>query len=146
MRRSIQPGPEPSQAGAHAGALTLHRSPARRKLDTLEKEHERLLTEIRKKKLARDNSESAAQEVAHALHARLRPLREALIAAATEVHAIFKALLGEESSLNRRDKARIRRVYGHLLQEQEQEQESADAAAATSPSSWLGCCGRSAAK
>jgi len=124
MRRSIQPGPEPSQAGA----LTLHRSPARRKLDTLEKEHERLLAEIRKKKLARDHSESAAQEVAQALHARLRPLREALIAAATEVHAIFKALLGDESSLNRRDKARIRRVYGHLLQAQEQEQEPADAA------------------
>jgi len=128
MRRSVQPGPESPRATPCSGALTFQRSPARRKLDTLEKEHERLLAEIRKKKLARDASESAAQEVAQALHARLRPLREALIAAAAEVHAIFKSLLGEDSSLNRRDKARVRRVYGHLLAAQEQEQEQADAA------------------
>ncbi|HKO92008.1 MAG TPA: J domain-containing protein [Polyangiaceae bacterium] len=126
MRRSIQPGPQPSRLRPHAGALdagalALHRSPARRKLDTLEKEHERLLSEIRKKKQARDASESAAREVAHALHARLRPLREALISAASEVHAIFQSLLGEASPLNRRDKARVRRVYGPLLQEHEQD-------------------------
>jgi hypothetical protein len=128
MRRSVLPGPEPLQARPHSGALTLQRSPARRKLDTLEKEHERLLAEIRKKKLARDASESAAQEVAHALHARLRPLREALVTAASEVHAIFKSLLGEESSLNRRDKARVRRVYGHLFQQQEQDTDAAGSA------------------
>jgi len=135
MRRSVLPGPEALRARPHSGALTLQRSPARRKLETLEKEHERLLAEIRKKKLARDASESAAQEVAHALHARLRPLREALVTAASEVHAIFRSLLGEESSLNRRDKARVRRVYGHLLFQGQQEQEAADAAGSAHSSS-----------
>lgn len=121
MRRSVLPGTVPLQARSHPGALALQRSPARRKLETLEKEHERLLGEIRKKKLARDASESAAQEMAHALQARLRPLREAMVTAASELHAIFKSLLGQESLLNRRDKARVRRVYGHLTQEQDQE-------------------------
>jgi hypothetical protein len=74
-----------------------------------------LLNEIRKKKRARDASESTARDVAHALDARLGPLRMALCSAVAELRAIFASVLGPESFLNRRDKARVRRAYGHLL-------------------------------
>ncbi len=79
-----------------------------------------MLNEIRKKKRARDACESAAREVARELDARLGPLRAALCSAMAELRAIFAALLGEDSFLNRRDKARVRRAYGHLLPDLEE--------------------------
>jgi hypothetical protein len=115
MRRGVQAGPEPSPGREPSGALTLRHSPARQRWYALEREHERLLSEIRKKKLARDASEHTAREVARALDARLGPLREALCSAVAEVQAIFASLFGPGSRLNRRDKARVRRAYGHVL-------------------------------
>lgn len=88
-----------------------------------------MLNEIRKKKRARDASESAARDVARELDARLGPLRAALFSAAAELRAIFASLLGHDSFLNRRDKARVRRAYGHLLPNLEDKASSPDAEA-----------------
>jgi hypothetical protein len=112
MRRGVHAGPATTPE-----ALTLRHSPARQRLLTAEREHERLLNEIRKKKLARDACECSARDAARALDARLGPLREALCSAVAEVQAIFASLLGPESRLSRRDQARVRRAYGQLLPE-----------------------------
>lgn len=133
MRRGIQAGPESSPDQEPSRALTLRLSPARQRLSTLEREHERLLREIKKKKLARDASEDTARDAARAFDARLGPLREALCAAATEVQSIFTSLLGSDSRLNRRDKARVRRTYGHLLVERDAPDESASGEAEHDP-------------
>jgi hypothetical protein len=114
MRRGVHAGPAVTPETAPA-ALTLRHSPARQRLLAAEREHERLLNEIRKKKLARDACECSARDAARALDARLGPLREALCSAVAEVQAIFASLLGPESRLSRRDKVRVRRAYGQLL-------------------------------
>jgi hypothetical protein len=133
MRRGVQTGPDSSPDRDPSRALTLRHSPARQRLSALEREHERLLREIKKKKLARDASENSAREAARAYDARLGPLREALCAAATEVRAVFASLLGADSCLNRRDKARVRRTYGHLLGERDATDESGSADAEREP-------------
>lgn len=127
MRRDVLAGPDSSPDREPSRALALRHSPARQRLFALEREHERLLNEIRKKKRARDVSESAAREVARELDARLGPLRAALCSAVAELRAIFASLLGHDSFLNRRDKARVRRAYGHLLPDLEERAGSADA-------------------
>jgi hypothetical protein len=113
--------------------LTLRHSPARQRLCAAEREHERLLNEIRKKKLARDTSESTARDAARALDARLGPLRQALCAVVTEVQAIFTSLLGADSRLSRRDKVRVRRAYGQLLPEPDVAQEAGPTEAERQP-------------
>jgi hypothetical protein len=127
MRRGVPTGPESSPDREPSRALTLRHSPARQRLSTLEREHERLLREIRKKKLARDASEDTARDAARAFDARLGPLREALCAATREMQAMLASLLGAGSRLNRRDKARVRRAYGHLLSERDAADESSSA-------------------
>jgi hypothetical protein len=118
MRRGVHAGPAVTPETAPA-ALTLRHSPARQRLIAAEREHERLLNEIRKKKLARDACECSARDAARALDARLGPLREALCSAVAEVQVIFASLLGPESRLSRREKVRVRRAYGQLLPERE---------------------------
>src|SRR5688572_29028693 len=120
MRRGVLAGQDLSPDREPSGALALRHSPARQRLFALEREHERMLNEIRKKKRARDTSESTARDVARELDARLGPLRAALCSAMAELRAIFASLLGHDSFLNRRDKARVRRAYGHLLPELEE--------------------------
>jgi hypothetical protein len=119
MRRGDLAGPESSPDREPSLALALRHSPARQRLCAAEREHERLLNEIRKKKAARETSESTARDAARALDARLGPLRDALCAVVAEVQAIFTSLLGADSRLSRRDKVRVRRAYGHLLPERE---------------------------
>ena len=134
MRRGVHAGPtmtpepETSPDREPSRALTLRPSPARQRLLATAREHERLLNEIRKKKLARDACECSARDAARALDARLGPVREALCTAVAEVQSIFASLLGPESRLSRRDKVRVRRAYGQLLPEQDfQDEASADA-------------------
>lgn len=117
MRRATESRSDPAGQSAAPHALALHRSPARQRLAALEKEHDRLLNEIKKKKLACETGERTAAEAARALEARLRPLRSAFGTALSELRAIFTTLLGEDSHLNRRDKARVRRAYARILPE-----------------------------
>jgi hypothetical protein len=107
-------------------ALALHKSPAQLRLDALQQEHERLLRDITKKRATRVVAEQEARDAASAVAAKVIPLREAYATALGEIRAIFEGLLGERSHLNKRDKARVRRLYARLLPDLAQE--SADEA------------------
>jgi hypothetical protein len=96
-------------------ALVVHKSPAQLRLESLEHEHERLLREIKKKRATRDVVEREARDAASEIAAKLTPLRVAFAATLRELRTIFEALLGERSHLNKRDKARVRRLYGGIL-------------------------------
>lgn len=111
-----QAAPRPSNSAPEHG-LARHRSPAQEKLEALQKEHERLLREIARKRASRDATERLARDVASALEARAAPLRAALASTLNELQGIFGSLLGPESRLKKRDKARVRRVYLQLFPE-----------------------------
>jgi hypothetical protein len=96
-------------------ALAVHKSPAQLRLETLQREHERLLREITKKRAAFELVEREARDAASELAAKVIPLRERYFATLAELRAIFEELLGEQSHLNKRDKARVRRLYARLL-------------------------------
>lgn len=107
-------------------ALALHKSPAQLRLDTLQQEHERLLREITKKRATREVVEREARDAASAVAAKVIPLREAYAATLVEIRAIFEGLLGERSHLNKRDKARVRRLYARILPDLAQEFDADD--------------------
>ncbi len=100
---------------AEESALAVHRSAAQLRLEALEKEHERLLREITKKKAACELTEANARDASSALEAKIAPLRDGFVSTLDELRAIFKALLGGQSRLSKRDKARVRRLYAQLL-------------------------------
>lgn len=116
MPRAVQKQPAVSATGPTT-SLTVHKSPSQLRIDALEQEHERLLREIKKKRATCEVVEREAQDSASALAAKLGPLREAFGTTVRELQSIFAALLGEGSRLNKRDKARVRRLYGQLLPE-----------------------------
>jgi hypothetical protein len=111
-----QVAPRSSNSAPEHG-LARHRSPAQVKLETLQKEHDRLLREIARKRASRDATERLARDAASALESRAAPLRAALASTLTELQSLFGALLGAESRLKKRDKARVRRVYLQLFPE-----------------------------
>lgn len=112
MPRSAQTRAAATVEGA---ALAIHKSPAQLRLEALQQEHERLLRDITKKRAMRDVVERDARDAASAIAARVMPLREAFGATLKELKAIFNGLLGEDSHLGKRDKARVRRLYARLL-------------------------------
>jgi hypothetical protein len=85
------------------------------KLEALQKEHERLLRDIAKRKAACELAEQAARDAASAFEQRVDPLRVAFFHTLKELREIFAALLGSESRLNKRDRARVRRLYHELM-------------------------------
>jgi hypothetical protein len=112
----IKPGSTGNTSSApRADALALHRSPAQQRLEALQQEHERLLREITKKRAKFELVEREARDAASALAAKVIPLRERYLGTLDELRAIFEGLLGEQSHLNKRDKARVRRLYARLL-------------------------------
>jgi len=116
MRRAVQKQPAAAAAAADSGtALAVHKSAAQLRLEGLEQEHERLLREITKKRATREVVERDARDAASSFAARLMPLREAYGATLRELRALFEGLLGSASHLNKRDKARVRRLYGRIL-------------------------------
>lgn len=96
-------------------ALAVHKSAAQLRLEALEQEHERLLREITKKRATREVVEREARDAVSSFAARLSPLRDAYTATLRELRAIFEGLLSADSHLNKRDKARVRRLYGRIL-------------------------------
>jgi hypothetical protein len=108
-------------------ALALHKSPAQVRLDALQQEHERLLRDITKKRATRVVVEREARDAASAVAAKVIPLREAYAATLVEIRAIFEGLLGENSHLNKRDKARVRRLYARILPDLAQEEDTDEA-------------------
>jgi vacuolar-type H+-ATPase subunit I/STV1 len=121
MRRAAQEQTIDAGARAHSStALTLHKSPSQLRLESLQQEHERLLREIKKKRALREVVEREARDMASELAAKLTPLRATYAAILRDLRALFEGLLGEDSHLNKRDKARVRRLYGRILPDLEQ--------------------------
>jgi hypothetical protein len=112
--RAAQPRPNAPES-APPSALALHKSPAQLRLEALEQEHERLLREITKKRATRELVEDQARDAASAIAAKVGPLREAFTTTLRELKSLFQALLGEDSHLSKRDRARVRRFYARLL-------------------------------
>jgi hypothetical protein len=137
-RAARQQPPLPFSVPDPPGALALHRSPAQLRLLALQKEHERLLREIGKKKAACEVTEQAARDAASTLESRVRPMREAFQAAIHQLRTIFATLLGDASRLNRRDKARVRRLYMDLLPDLAFETEPRTGAQAASEDDFTG--------
>jgi prefoldin subunit 5 len=108
-RKTTDPSPSADSA------LALHKSPAQLRLEALQQEHERLLREITKKRSTREVVERESRDAASALAAKVVPLRERYAATLSELQEIFKGLLGADSHLSKRDKARVRRLYARLL-------------------------------
>jgi hypothetical protein len=101
-------------------ALAVHKSAAQLRLESLEHEHERLLREIEKKRATREVVEREARDAASEIAGKLTPLRDAYLAMLRELRGIFNDLLGDGSHLSKRDKARVRRLYGRLLPDLDQ--------------------------
>ena len=108
-------GSGPPGGAAASDGLTLHRSPARQRLEALEKEHRRLLLRIGKLKAALERSEREARDASTSIDTQLAPLGDAARAVLRELSALLEDLLGPDSRLSRRDKARVRRAYLGLL-------------------------------
>jgi hypothetical protein len=102
----------PSEAPS---GLVLRKSPARLKLEALEKENQRLLREIEKRKLSCEATEHTVRDAHDAVHARAEPLRATVFALLREIHAIFDQLLGPQSSLSRSERAALRRFHGQII-------------------------------
>jgi hypothetical protein len=113
-------------AGAET-ALAIHKSAAQLRFESLQHEHERLLREITKKRASRAVVEEQARDANSALAAKLMPLREAFSVTLGQLKTIFTGLLGPHSHLNKRDKARVRRVYAKILPDLAQDGERPDA-------------------
>jgi hypothetical protein len=116
-------------------ALAVHKSPAQLRLDGLQHEHERLLKEITKKRASREVVERDARDAQDALAAKVMPLREAFTKTLRELKTIFDTLLGPNSHLSKRDRARVRRVYARILPDLagENDAESARSASSSRP-------------
>lgn len=125
VTRAARKQPAPS-APLPEGALALHRSPAQERLEALRQEHERLLRDITKKRASRDVVEQQARDAASDLASKLGPLREAYSTTLRELKALFQSLLGEQSHLNKRDRARVRRFYARILPDLANEPASSD--------------------
>lgn len=95
--------------------LIVRADPLRTRIEGLTKEHERLLREIAKKRAQLEGAEHLSRELFSALLSRTTPMRERLRQALRDIQRSFAKVLGPSSALNRRDKAKVRRVYEDLV-------------------------------
>jgi hypothetical protein len=109
--RRESPAPPPPRVET---AITRSRSANELKLEALQKEHERLLRDIAKRKAACTLAEQAAREAATAFALRVEPLRAAFYETLKELRTIFTKLLAD-GRLNKRDRTRVRRLYQELM-------------------------------
>jgi hypothetical protein len=93
----------------------LRKSPARLKLEALEKENERLLREIEKKKRSCELTEHTVRDAHDELATRSAALRAQATEILREIHQIFDQLLAAGSRLSRGDRAALRRFHGQVI-------------------------------
>jgi len=93
----------------------LRKSPARQKLEALEKENERLLREIEKKKRGCEVTEHTVRDAQDELATRSAALRAQATELLREIHQIFDQLLAAGSRLSRSDRAALRRFHGQVI-------------------------------
>ena len=131
QRRRPPEAPAPPERGAGRGrvsaaspaaaafepatGLVLRKSPARLKLEALEKENERLLREIEKKKRSCELTEHTLRDAHDELATRSAALRARAGEILREIHQIFEQLLAAGSRLSRSDRAALRRFHGQVI-------------------------------
>jgi hypothetical protein len=93
----------------------LRKSAARLKLEVLEKENERLLREIEKKKRSCEATEHTVRDAHDELASRGAALRAQATEILREIHQIFDQLLAAGSRLSRSDRAALRRFHGQVI-------------------------------
>jgi hypothetical protein len=93
----------------------LRKSAARLKLEALEKENERLLREIEKKKRSCEATEHTVRDAHDELATRSAALRAQAAEILREIHQIFDQLLAAGSRLSRSDRAALRRFHGQVI-------------------------------
>jgi hypothetical protein len=93
----------------------LRKSSARLKLEALEKENERLLREIEKKRRSCETTESTVRDAHDELAIRSAALRAQATELLREIHQIFDQLLAAGSRLSRSDRAALRRFHGQVI-------------------------------
>ncbi len=98
-----------------ARGLAVRRTATELKLEAERKKHEKLLRDIAKKRVACREAEAGARERASLAASRFEQLRASWLRAVREVDAVMEELLGSESPLSKRDRARVRRLYRRLL-------------------------------
>jgi hypothetical protein len=95
----------------------VQRSAEQQQLEKLNKDHERLLRDIAKKRAALLEIERLGQQLSSALASRLQPLRAEVESLAKQLRTGFEQLLGSGSRLGRREKAKVRQVYLEVMAE-----------------------------
>jgi hypothetical protein len=106
---------QPGAAFEPSTGLVLRKSPARVKLEALEKENERLLREIEKKKRSCEVTEHTVRDAHDELATRSAALRAQATEILREIHQIFDQLLAAGSRLSRSDRAALRRFHGQVI-------------------------------
>lgn len=96
--------------------LVLQQDPERARVESLTKEHNRLLREIAKKRAQQTAAESLAQELMSTLVQRTTPMRARLKQLLEDISRLFGKVLGPDSPLSRRDKTKVRSVYDDLVE------------------------------
>lgn len=114
-RGRVSAGARPGAAFEPATGLVLRKSPARLKLEALEKENERLLREIDKKKRSCEVTEHTVRDAHDELATRSAALRAEATEILREIHQIFDQLLAAGSRLSRGDRAALRRFHGQVI-------------------------------
>jgi hypothetical protein len=79
-------------------------------VDALEKEREKLLRQVAKARAAFDDAEEITRDLTQAFVLRMEALHERLLGVVRDVLSQFEKLLGAESRLGKRDKAKVRQV------------------------------------
>ncbi len=122
MKKPVRPAAKPRAASAvrRSGAepstgLVLRRSPARRRLEQREQEHERLLQQIARIRGRCDALESLVRDAQALLHAQTEELRERVTSSLRELHRTLDELLGKKSRLRRADRTELRMFCQEFL-------------------------------
>ncbi|MEY2934037.1 MAG: hypothetical protein RL033_4786, partial [Pseudomonadota bacterium] len=93
----------------------LRKSPARRKLEQREQEHERLLQQIARGKARCDALESLVRDAQALLQAQTEGLRARVTGSLRQLHRTLDALLGSKSRLRRNDREELRLFCQEVL-------------------------------
>lgn len=104
-----------ADAESPEAGLVVHRSPQQQRVELLEKEHERLLRDIAKKRAAVQATSELARDLMNAFFASVSPLKAQLEGLVREVRDLFESLLGPTSRLGRRDKTKVRNIYATVM-------------------------------
>lgn len=103
----------PRSAASSQDGLVLASTPELERLKLLERQHERLLRDIAKRRASLETMRAAANQVLDDVYAQIVPLREEIESTVREVREIFEELLARDAP--RRTQRIVRQVYSQVL-------------------------------